>query len=279
MRIPFTKMHGAGNDFVVFDAINHPLELSRAQIRAIARRRFGIGCDQVLILEPTQDREMDFTLRIYNADGGEVEHCGNGIRCMARFVRDRGLARQDQIAIATLAGPVYPRIEADGTVTANMGIPEFDPVSVPFEANTRQLVYDLDIEGKRVSVSVLSLGNPHAVQLVEELDDATVEVQGPLIENHRRFPRRVNAGFMQVVDRRHIRVRVHERGVGETLACGTGATAAVVAGRQRGLLEEAVDVALPGGVLRVVWKGEGEPVYLTGPAVTTYEGSVDVERL
>lgn len=279
MRISFTKMQGAGNDFVVFDAVNHPVELSRAQIRAIARRRFGVGCDQVLILEPAQDREMDFTLRIYNADGGEAEHCGNGIRCIARFARDRGLARQDQIAIATLAGPVYPRIEADGAVTVNMGIPEFDPARVPFEANTRQLVYDLDIDGKQVPISVLSLGNPHAVQLVEELDDATVGAQGPLIENHRRFPRRVNVGFMKVVDRRHIRLRVHERGVGETMACGTGATAAVVAGRQRGLLEEAVDVTLPGGVLKVAWKGAREPAYLSGPAVTTYEGSVDLERL
>ncbi len=279
MRIPFTKMQGAGNDFVVFDAVAAPLDLSPEQISAIARRRFGVGCDQVLIVGPARSRDTDFGLRIYNADGGEVEHCGNGIRCVARFLRDRGLTRKDEIAIGTLAGTVYPRIEAGGEVTVNMGIPEFNPGRVPFEANVRQLVYDLDIGGKHVAVSVLSLGNPHAVQLVDELADGIVSTQGPLIEKHRRFPNRVNAGFMQLVDERHIRLRVHERGVGETLACGTGATAAAVAGHQRGLLEESVDVTLPGGVLRVSWEGEGQPAYLTGPAVTIYEGSIDVDRL
>lgn len=279
MRVSFTKMHGLGNDFAVFDCIRRRVDLTREQIRRIAQRRYGVGCDQVLLLERADTPDVDFKFRIFNADGGEVEHCGNGARCLARFVRDCGLTNKSEMAIQTLGGVVHLRVETDGQVTVDMGVPEFDPVKIPFAANTPEVVYDLDIGGKHVAVSVLSLGNPHAVQIVEDVDDGIVATLGPLVENHPRFPNRVNAGFMQVLDPRHIRLRVHERGVGETLACGTGATAAVIAGCRRGLLGQAVEVTLPGGTLHVSWPGDGEPAFLRGPAVTTYEGSLDVERL
>lgn len=279
MRVPFTKMHGAGNDFVVFDTVSRRVDLTREQIQRIAQRRFGVGCDQVLMIGSADKPGVDFKLRIFNADGGEVEHCGNGVRCIARFVHDHGLTHKRELAIDTLSGLICPRIEADDQVTVNMGIPEFEPANVPFAANARHVVYDLEISGEPVAVSVLSLGNPHAVQIVDDVDNGMVTVQGPLIENHPRFPNGVNAGFMQVLDRQHIRLRVHERGVGETPACGTGATAAVIAGRQRGLLDDTVKVSLPGGILRVAWAGEGRPAFLTGPAVATYEGSVDIDLL
>jgi diaminopimelate epimerase len=279
MRLPFTKMHGLGNDFVVFDAVTGRVELAPAQIQGIARRRFGVGCDQVLVLQAAERAGVDFYFRIFNADGSEVEQCGNGARCLARFVRERGLSDKTQLKLESLAGVISLTLEAHGQVTADMGIPVFEPARIPFEARTQQVVYDLDIGARHVEVSALSLGNPHAVQVVDELSDAIVSSQGPLIERHPRFPNRVNAGFMQVLDRQHIRLRVHERGVGETLACGSGACAAIVAGCQRGLLAERVEVALPGGALRVAWSGEGQPVFMTGPTVTAYEGIIDLDAI
>ncbi len=279
MPVPFTKMHGAGNDFVVFDGVSRPIHLTPEKIRRLADRHFGIGCDQVLLVERPTASGVDFRYRIFNADGGEVEQCGNGARCFVRFVRDKRLTSKDEIAVETLSGTIYPRLEPDGGVTVNMGVPQFEPAEVPFEASTRQNVYDLEVNGRTVSMSVLSMGNPHAVQIVPEVDSAPVNTQGPLIERHLRFPRRVNAGYMQIVDRRHIRLRVYERGAGETLACGSGACAAVVAGRQRGLLDDKVEVKLLGGTLRVSWVGEGQPVWMTGPAVTVFEGTIDLDRL
>jgi diaminopimelate epimerase len=279
MAVAFTKMHGLGNDFVVFDATHKPIDLTAEQIRWIARRRFGVGCDQVLVLEPGRGPGVDFSFRIFNADGGEVGQCGNGVRCLARFVRDRGLTDKSEIRLQSLESIVALTLQDNGAVTADMGIPEFEPGRIPFAAPRRQVVYDLDIGGTRLQIGVLALGNPHAVQVVDELKDVVVASQGPLVENHPRFPERVNAGFMQVLDRQHIRLRVHERGVGETLACGSGACAAVVSGRQRGLLADTVEVALPGGTLEVAWAGEGKPVLLTGPTATTYQGTIDLEEL
>ena len=279
MSTPFTKMHGAGNDFVVFDGVTRPVALTPEKIRRLADRHFGIGCDQVLVVERPSASGADFRYRIFNADGGEVEQCGNGARCFVRFVRDKRLTAKDEIAVETISGMIYPRLEPDGNVTVNMGVPRFNPAEVPFEAGQRENVYDLEVNGRKVSVTVLSMGNPHAVQVVPEVDNAPVNTQGPLIERHPRFPQRVNAGYMQVVDRGHIRLRVYERGAGETLACGSGACAAVVAGRQRDLLDDKVEVKLLGGTLRVSWAGEGQPVWMTGPAVTVFEGTIDLDRL
>ena len=279
MPVPFTKMHGAGNDFVVFDGVSRPIQLTPQKIRRLADRHFGIGCDQVLVVEKPTVSDADFRYRIFNADGGEVEQCGNGARCFARFVRDKRLTAKDTIAVETLAGLIYPRLEPDGNASVNMGVPRFAPADVPFEAATRENVYDLNVNGRTVSVSVLSMGNPHAVQLVSDVDAAPVNTQGPQIERHPRFPQRVNAGYMQIVDRRHIRLRVYERGAGETLACGSGACAAAVAGRQRGLLDDKVEVKLTGGTLRVSWAREGEPVWMTGPAISVFEGTIDLDNL
>lgn len=279
MIVPFTKMHGTGNDFVVFDAIQHAVVLTPEKIRRLADRHTGIGCDQVLVVERPTQAGADFRYRIYNADGGEVEQCGNGARCFARFVRDRGLTDKNEFVVETICGPIRPRLEADGQVSVNMGVPRFEPSQIPFEAPTRASIYDLNVNGHTLQISAVSMGNPHAVQIVADVDVAPVATQGPLIEHHPRFPRRVNAGFMQIVDRGHIRVRVFERGVGETRACGTGACAAVVAGRQRGLLDATVEVRLVGGSLRIQWAGEGEPVWMTGPAVTVFEGTIDLEAL
>lgn len=279
MQIPFTKMHGLGNDFVVFDGFSRLITLTAPQIRRLADRHFGVGCDQVLVVERPTVQGADFRYRVFNADGGEVEQCGNGARCFVRFVRDRGLTDKAEIAVETLAGIIYLRQEADGQVTVNMGLPRFEPAEVPFEAPARAPTYDLEVEGTAVSLSVLSLGNPHAVQVVPDVERAPVLTQGPRIECHPRFPQRVNAGYMQVLDRGHIRLRVYERGAGETLACGTGACAAVVAGRQQGLLDATVEVGLRGGTLRISWSGEGQPVWMTGPATTVFEGSVDLSQL
>jgi diaminopimelate epimerase len=279
MRLAFSKMHGLGNDFVVIDGVRQTLQLTPDLVRRLADRRFGIGCDQLLVVERPTTSAADFRYRIYNSDGGEVEQCGNGVRCFARFVRDQGLTTKTDIAVETLAGIVYPRVEADGQVTVNMGAPRFAPADVPFDAGSRQDVYPLQVDGQTVQVTVLSMGNPHAVQVVDDVDSAPVAVQGPLIEHHPRFPRRVNAGYLQVVDPGHARLRVYERGAGETLACGTGACAAMVAGRLRGLLAEDVEVALRGGRLRIAWRGEGEPVWMTGPATHVFDGTIDVGRL
>ncbi len=279
MKLAFTKMQGTGNDFVVLDAISQKVDLSPAQFRRLADRHFGVGCDQVLLVEQPTVKGADFAYRIFNADGGEVEQCGNGARCFAVFVRDRGLTDKTEIAVQTLAGMIYPRLESDGRVTVNMGVPRFEPVDIPFDAPRRANDYDLDVDGELVKVRVVSMGNPHAVQLVRDVERAPVAVQGPLIESHSRFPNRVNAGYLQIVDRRHVRVRVYERGAGETLACGTGACAAVVSGHVHGDLDETVEVSVRGGKLTIRWAGEGEPVWMTGEATSVFEGTIDLEKL
>ncbi|MDZ7661627.1 diaminopimelate epimerase [Thiohalophilus sp.] len=277
MPLRFTKMHGLGNDFVVFDAINQVVDLSREQIRQLADRRFGIGCDQLLLVEPPREADVDFTYRIFNADGGEVEQCGNGARCFARFVRDKGLIDRDTIEVATAAGRMTLQIEPDGQVTVNMGVPHFAPADVPFEAQAPADRYDLQVGDQTLSIGVVALGNPHAVLEVDNIDTAPVRQLGPKIESHPRFPRRVNAGFMQILDAGHIRLRVYERGAGETLACGSGACAAVVVGRQQGRLGDMVEVALPGGALHIQWQGGNAPVLMTGPATTVFEGNIQVQ--
>ena len=270
--LEFTKMQGLGNDFVVVDATRRPFDLTPAQIRRLADRRFGVGCDQVLVVEPPRGADADFGYRIFNADGGEVEQCGNGARCFVVFVRAKGLTARREIRVATRSGVIVPRLEEDGQVTVDMGVPRFDAAAVPFEGGTGAAVERLDVDGAMLDVSVLSMGNPHAVQVVADVDAAPVATQGPRIECHPRFPARVNAGYMQVVDRATIRLRVWERGAGETLACGTGACAAVVAGRRRGTLDPRVTVAMRGGPLAIRWDGDGCPVWMTGPAAIVFEG-------
>ena len=286
MRIRFTKMHGAGNDFVVLDETKAPLGLTPAQYRFIADRHFGVGADQVLSVRPSPGAGIDFEYVIHNADGGEVEQCGNGARCFARFVRDKGLTGRDTIRVKTLSGVIEPRLNADGRVTVDMGTPIFDAAQVPFDAaglspqadgswHKWHLALDTHASSAIISVAILSMGNPHAVQEVADVDAAPVRTQGPDVERHPRFPKRVNAGFMQVVDRSQIRLRVWERGAGETLACGTGACAAVVAGIRLGRLDRKVDVHTRGGLLTIEWDGQG-PVFMTGPAVTVFEGEMEV---
>ena len=267
----FTKMEGLGNDFVVVDATKAPFALAPDEIRRLADRRFGVGCDQVLVVEPAREG-ADFRYRIFNADGGEVEQCGNGARCFVVYVREHGLTSKREIRVETAGGVIVPKLEDDGEVTVDMGVPRFAPADIPFAGGSGAASEPLDVDGTVVDVSVLSMGNPHAVQVVADVDAAPVAALGPRIENHRRFPRRVNAGFMQVVDRANIRLRVWERGVGETPACGTGACAAVVAGIRRGLLDADVRVATRGGVLSIGWPGEGRPVTMKGPARTVFEG-------
>ena len=278
MRLKFTKMHGLGNDFVVLDATAGPIALTPAQLRFLADRHRGVGCDQILMVEPARTKDTDFYYRIFNADGGEVEQCGNGARCFVRYVHEHGLTKKTVIRVGTLGGVIEPRLEADGQVTVNMGKPEFDPARVPFNAPARALLYDLMVNKKVIKINSLSMGNPHAVQVVPDVATAPVATEGPLIESHADFPQRVNAGYMQVLDRGHIRLRVYERGAGETLACGTGACAAVVAGIQRGLLNARVTVSTRGGDLVIVWAGAGQPVLMTGPAVTVYEGVVTLPQ-
>jgi diaminopimelate epimerase len=276
MRLKFTKMHGNGNDFVMIDATRSSPDLNSTQVRHIADRHFGIGCDQLLLVEPPRSADTDFHYRIFNADGGEVEQCGNGARCFARFVRDKGLTGKTEIRVGTASGVIVPRIETDGRVTVDMGMPRFTPADIPFEAPQRALTYTLEIGGKKIEISALSMGNPHAVQIVPDVDLAPVATQGPLIECDPRFPRHVNAGYMQIVDRGRIRLRVYERGAGETLACGTGACAAVVAGISRSLLDTPVIVETRGGELTVAWAGDGAPVMMTGSAKTVFEGEIDL---
>ncbi len=276
MRLKFTKMHGLGNDFVVLDATRAPLALSRDELRRIADRHFGVGCDQILQVEKARAPGTDFYYRIFNADGGEVGQCGNGARCFVRFVRDQGLTDKNEIRVGTLGGVIVPRLEADGQVTVDMGVPEFDPARIPFQAERRVPTYPLEVGGRTVEISALSMGNPHAVQVVADVDAAPVLSEGPAIEAHARFPERVNAGYLQVVDRGRIKLRVYERGAGETLACGSGACAAVVAGIQRKLLDGRVTVTTRGGDLGISWEGEGKPVLMTGPAVTVFSGELDL---
>jgi len=280
MLLKFTKMHGLGNDFVVFDATAQPLQFSEQQLRALADRHFGVGCDQILLVEKPRSADTDFYYRIFNADGGEVEQCGNGARCFVRFVHDKNLTHKTRIRVGTPGGVIEPQLEADGQVTVDIGAPVFDPVKSPFNAPEQALTFDmtcdLEVNKKLIKINSLSMGNPHAVQVVSSIDEAPVASDGPLIEAHVRFPRRVNAGFMQIVSRSHIKLRVYERGAGETLACGTGACAAVVAGVQRGLLNAGsrVRVTTRGGDLVISWAGLGQPVMMTGPAVTVFEGKV-----
>jgi diaminopimelate epimerase len=270
-------MHGLGNDFVVLDATRAPIELSPTQLRFLADRHLGVGCDQILLVEPPREPGTDFYYRIFNADGVEVEQCGNGARCFVRYVHERGMTAKTEIRVGTPGGVIVPKLEPNGQVTVDMGVPEFDPRKVPFEASERALTYELVVGNKTLIISVLSIGNPHAVQVVPDVDAAPVASEGPLIERHPRFPRRVNAGYMQVIDRGRIRLRVYERGAGETLACGSGACAAVVAGIQRGLLDARVAVETRGGELGISWAGEGRPVLMTGPAVAVFEGEIELE--
>jgi diaminopimelate epimerase len=278
MALRFTKMQGLGNDFVVLDATREPLVLDPAKVRALADRRFGIGCDQVLVVERARSADTDFYYRIFNADGGEVENCGNGARCFARYVLDKGLTAKRGLRVGTLAGVLTPRVLADGRVSVQMGVPRFEPVAIPFVAERRAPTYPLQVGALERTVAAVSLGNPHAVQIVADVDAAPVASEGPLIEAHPRFPQRVNAGFMQIVDRHAIRLRVFERGAGETLACGTGACAAVVTGISLGLLESPVRVQTRGGELEIAWGGEGTEVVMTGPACEVFDGEIDLDR-
>jgi diaminopimelate epimerase len=287
MRVRFTKMQGAGNDFVVLDETRGPLGLTAGQYRFLANRHFGVGADQILTVRPSPAPGIDFQYLIHNADGGEVEQCGNGARCFLRFVREQGLTAKDAVRVQTLSGVIEPRIGADGRVTVDMGAPIFEPARIPFDDagldpqpdgawEKWHLALSTRAEGAIISVAILSMGNPHAVQVVNDVDTAPVETQGPLIEHHERFPQRVNAGFMQLVGRSQIKLRVYERGAGETLACGTGACAAVVAGIRLGLLDPRVDVQTRGGMLTIEWAGLGAPVMMTGPAVTVFDGEIEV---
>ena len=286
MQLAFTKMHGAGNDFVVLDATQAPLALSAAQLRLLADRHFGVGADQILVVEPASAPGVDFGYRIFNADGGEVEQCGNGARCFVAYVHGKGLTTKRRIRVQTLSGLIEPELQPDGRVTVDMGAPVFDLPRVPFDATglSPRLVdgweqWPLEAQGATDWISVLSMGNQHAVQRVNDVDAAPVSQRGPLIERHPRFPRRVNAGFMQIVDAHHIRLRVWERGAGETLACGTGACAAVVAGLRHGWLQGPVDVETRGGRLTIAWAGPGHPVQMTGPAAFVFDGTIALPDL
>jgi diaminopimelate epimerase len=277
MKLRFSKMHGLGNDFVVIDAIRQRVDLTPDQVRFLADRHFGVGCDQLLVVERAQQPGVDFRYRIFNADGGEVEQCGNGARCFVRFVREQGLTDKREIRVETKSGVITLTAADDINVTVNMGVPVFEPARIPFQSDSDAFVQPLDVSGSAVPITAVSMGNPHAVQVVADVDRAPVGQQGPLIESHPRFPARVNAGFMQVVDAHHIRLRVYERGAGETLACGTGACAAVVAGIVRNLLESPVRVSTRCGELNIAWAGEGQPVLMTGPAVTVFEADIHLE--
>ncbi len=276
MPLVFSKMHGLGNDFVVFDAINQSLDLSPEQVRFIADRRFCIGCDQILLVEPPRDALTDFYYRIFNADGSEVQQCGNGARCFARFVRGKGLTEKDVLDVGTRAGRIRLFLEGRDRVRVNMGEPRLEPAQIPFVAGERAVRYPLDVDGDALEIAAVSMGNPHAVLRVESVAEAPVEALGPKIECHPRFPERVNAGFMEIRDRGHIKLRVYERGAGETPACGTGACAAVVAGQIQGLLDERVEVSLAGGDLVIKWRGDNEPVWMSGPATQVYEGRIEL---
>jgi len=276
MRLEFTKMQGLGNDFVVLDALRQPIALDDEQLRRLADRRFGVGCDQILMVLPTEVAGADFGYRIFNADGGEVEHCGNGVRCVGRFLAERGYTREDRITVATLSGLTHIQLLDDGRVTVDMGAPRLAPAEIPFTAEQQQTEYALDVDGVTVRFGAVSMGNPHAVIRVDDVDDAPVRALGPRLQAHPAFPRQVNVGFMQILDRGRIRLRVYERGAGETLACGTGACAAVVAGRLQDLLDASVRVGLRGGDLQIEWQGPGESVWMTGPADTVFTGAIEI---
>ena len=276
MKLKFSKMHGLGNDFVVIDGVRQSVSLTPEQIRFLGHRNFGVGFDQLLLVERAATPGVDFRYRIFNADGGEVEQCGNGARCFVRFVHDEKLTDKREIRVETLRGVIGPRLEDDGNVTVNMGAPVFEPEKIPFDSSSLEVVQTILVGDAEVAITAVSMGNPHAVQVVGDVDAAPVDVQGPQIERHPRFPKRVNAGFMQIVDRHSIKLRVYERGAGETLACGTGACAAVVTGISRGLLDSPVRVSTRGGDLSIAWAGKGLPVLMTGPAVTVFTGEIEL---
>lgn len=276
MSLEFSKMHGIGNDFMVIDAINQAVELSSEQVQALADRHCGVGFDQLLLVEAATSPNADFRYRIYNADGREVGQCGNGARCFMHFVHDRGLTDKTELSVDTQSGLLQLVLEADGQVTVDMGEPRLAPADVPFDAAEFAHTCPLDVDGEVLDITALSMGNPHAVLQVDAVETAPVGRLGPLIEGHARFPQRANAGFMQIIDPEHIRLRVYERGAGETRACGSGACAAVVAGRLRDQLAPRVNVSLTGGNLVVKWAGEGYPVYMTGPATQVYRGQIDL---
>ncbi len=283
MKLSFTKMHGVGNDFIVLDGYRHDLALSAGQVRALADRHFGIGADQLLLVEkPTVDG-VDFRYRIFNCDGGEVEHCGNGARCFVKFVRDQGLTDKRSVRVEVKHGIITLSMQDNGEVVVDMGAPGFDPARVPFDAQGldgrregADTLWPLDVDGATRWISAVTMGNPHAVQVVDDVDAYPVLAEGPLIEHHPRFPRRVNAGFMQIVSRREVKLRVYERGAGETLACGTGACAAVAAGVRRGLLDAPVTVHTRGGPLTITWDGTAAPLWMAGPATSVFEGVIDL---
>ncbi|WP_039912523.1 diaminopimelate epimerase [Cellvibrio mixtus] len=276
MRLRFSKMHGLGNDFVVIDGVSQSVRLTPEKIRSIADRNFGIGCDQILLVETPDTPDVDFRYRIFNCDGSEVENCGNGARCFAVFVRERKLTGKSVINVETAGGLIELRVQDDEQVSVNMGVPRLEPAQIPFVADARAITYPIEVNGKSHDISAVSMGNPHGVLIVDNVKTAPVAEIGPIIEKHPRFPARVNVGFMQVVSRSEINLRVFERGAGETLACGTGACGAVVAGRLRGLLDEKVKVNLPGGSLHIQWAGDGQPVIMTGPAVTVFHGQIKI---
>jgi len=274
MNLEFTKMHGTGNDFVVINNIRQNVLLSAAQIRHIADRHFGVGCDQLLLVEAAQREDAEFRYRIFNADGGEVDQCGNGARCFARFVVDQGLTDSQSISVETASGLIHLKLEPDERVSVDMGVPDFEPQALPFDAEGSPEYHELVVNGEKYAIGAVSVGNPHAVLLVDSVNEAPVNTLGPLIENHERFPQRVNVGFMEIVDRGHIRLRVYERGVGETLACGTGACAAVAVAIRNRLLDENVRAELRGGDLTIAWAGVDNTLLMTGPAETVYEGRI-----
>ncbi|MFW8650283.1 diaminopimelate epimerase [Vibrio diabolicus] len=274
MHFHFSKMHGLGNDFMVVDCITQNVFFSQDLIRRLADRHTGVGFDQLLVVEAPYDPETDFHYRIFNADGSEVEQCGNGARCFACFVRLKGLTNKYSISVSTKKGKMILNIEDDGEVTVNMGVPEFEPNKIPFKAKQKEKTYIMRAGEKTLFCGAVSMGNPHVVTVVDDVDTADVDTLGPLLESHERFPERVNAGFMQVVSRDHIRLRVYERGAGETQACGSGACAAVAVGILQGLLDENVKVSLPGGELRIAWQGPGKPLFMTGPTTHVFDGQL-----
>lgn len=274
MEQQFTKMHGIGNDFVVFDTFSKPLTLSREQIRHIADRQFGIGCDQVLLLEPPQHSDADVRYRIFNADGGEVMQCGNGARCAAVYLKEKGLVTKSEIVAETGTGRLILKIDGDGRVTVNMGVPQFEPAKIPMQADEYSEQYALILGEDEITFSAVSMGNPHAVIIVNDVDTAPVNIIGPAMQLNALFPESVNVGFMQILNKEAFKLRVFERGSGETLACGSGACAAMVIACQQGYLEGTIDAELRGGNLTIRWAGEGEPVFMTGPATTVFEGKI-----
>ncbi|HCE1882130.1 diaminopimelate epimerase [Vibrio parahaemolyticus] len=274
MHFHFSKMHGLGNDFMVVDCITQNVFFSQDLIRRLADRHTGVGFDQLLVVEAPYDPETDFHYRIFNADGSEVEQCGNGARCFARFVRLKGLTNKYSISVSTKKGKMILDVEDDGEVTVNMGVPEFEPNKIPFKAKQKEKTYIMRAGDKTLFCGAVSMGNPHVVTVVDDVDTADVDTLGPLLESHERFPERVNAGFMQIVDRNNIRLRVYERGAGETQACGSGACGAVAVGILQGLLDESVKVSLPGGELHISWQGPGKPLFMTGPATHVFDGQL-----